>query len=81
MAWKDLKIRVKIGSGFSVMFAIVLLLGVVVYYNLTSVDNEISELSETHIPAVSEANKLVSYWHETNEFSRSYDFTGNEYFK
>jgi methyl-accepting chemotaxis protein len=81
MAWKDLKIRVKIGGGFSVMFVIILLLAVVVYYNLTSVDNEISELSNTHIPAVSEANKLVSFWHETNEYSRSYDFTGDTYFK
>ena len=63
------------------MFAIILLLGIVVYYNLTRVDDEISELSNTHIPAVSDANKLVSFWHETNEYSRSYDFTGKSYFK
>jgi len=81
MAWKDLKIRVKIGGGFSIMFVIILLLGVVVYYNLSSVDNDISELSDTHIPAVSEANNLVSFWHETSEYSRSYDFTGDTYFK
>lgn len=63
------------------MFVIILLLGVVVYYNLINIDKEITEMSHTHIPAVSEANKLVSFWHETDEYSRSYDFTGNDYFK
>ncbi len=81
MAWKDLKIRVKIGGGFSVIFVVILILGIVIYFNLTNVDKEISELSDTHIPAVNEANKLDRFWRETSEFSRSFDFTGNTYFK
>ena len=79
--WQDLKIRTKIGVGFSVMFAIVMILGLFVYYYLNKVNNEITELSDTHIPTVSEANKLDRYWRETSEYSRSYDFTGNTYFK
>ena len=81
MSWKDIKIRAKIGAGFLLMFMIILILGAVVYYNLNSVDEDISELSDTHIPAVSAANKLDRYWLETDNFERNYDFTGNPYFE
>ncbi|NPA37897.1 MAG: HAMP domain-containing protein, partial [Chlorobi bacterium] len=62
------------------MFVIILILGVITYMNLARVNNEIEELSDMHIPVVSEANKLDRYWREVSEYSRSYDFTGNEYF-
>jgi methyl-accepting chemotaxis protein len=81
MSWKDLKIRSKIGSGFALMMAIVLILGIVIFYHLQSLEREIKELSDTHIPAVNEAGKLDRYWREVNEFSRSYDFTGKVYFR
>jgi methyl-accepting chemotaxis protein len=80
ITWKDLKLRVKIGVGFMFMFFIILILGLITYLNLAKVNHEISELSDMHIPVVNEANKLDRYWREVSEYSRSYDFTGNEYF-
>ncbi|MBR8537778.1 HAMP domain-containing protein [Carboxylicivirga sediminis] len=81
MKWKDLKIRAKIGSGFALIMSIVIILSVVMLYNLSNVNNGIQELKSTYIPIVREAGKLDRYWHETREFARSYDFTGNAYFK
>ena len=80
ISWKNLKLRVKIAVVFSFMFFIILILGIFTYSNLMKVSDEIVELSEVHIPAVSAANQLDRYWREVSEYSRSYDFTGNEYF-
>ena len=80
ITWKDLKLRVKIAVGFSFMFLIITILGIFTYTNLMKVSDEIVELSDVHIPAVNEANKLDRYWREVSEYSRSFDFTGNEYF-
>ena len=81
MKWKDLKIRSKIGSGFALIMAVVIVLGIVILVNLQKVEKEINELTSTYIPVVREAGKLDRYWHETREFARSYDYTGNIYFK
>ncbi|MBK3517971.1 HAMP domain-containing methyl-accepting chemotaxis protein [Carboxylicivirga marina] len=81
MKWKDLKIRSKIGSGFALIMAVVIVLGIVILVNLQKVNKGIKELTQTYIPIVREAGKLDRYWHETREFARSYDFTGNSYYK
>lgn len=81
MAWKDLNIRSKIGSGFALLMAVVLLLGGTILFNLQRVNTEISDLTNTFIPIVSEAGKMDKHWREVREFSRSYDFTGNAYFE
>lgn len=81
MKWKDLKIRSKIGSGFALIMSVVIILSVVMLINLRDVNNGIQELKTTYIPIVREAGKLDRNWHETREFARSYDFTGNVYFK
>lgn len=81
MSWKDLKIRAKIGSGFAVIMAVVLILGVVILYNLQKVDNGTSSLTSTYIPIVRESVKLDKYWKETREYSRSFEFTGETYFR
>ena len=80
MRWKDLKIRAKIGSGFAVIMAVVLLLGVVILYNLQKVDKGTSSLTNMYIPIVRESVKLDKYWKETREYSRSFEFTGDDYF-
>ncbi|MCU4177883.1 methyl-accepting chemotaxis protein [Carboxylicivirga sp. N1Y90] len=81
MTWKDLKIRAKIGSGFALIMTIVIVLGTLILVNLRKVDKGIGTLTNTYIPVVSEASKLDKFWRETREFSRSYEFTGNEYFQ
>ena len=81
MFWNNFKIRAKIGFGFIIMFFIVSVLGIVFIYNLFRIEAEISDLSEIYIPVINEANKLDRFWLENTEFIRSYDFTGDEYFK
>lgn len=81
MSWKDLKIRAKIGSGFAVVMTIIIALGVVILINLQKVDQGTDALTETYIPIVRESVKLDKYWKETREFSRSYEFTGDVYYK
>ncbi len=81
MAWKDLKIRSKIGSGFAILMAVVLLLGGTILFNLQRVNSEISDLTNTFIPVVSEAGKMDQSWREVREYSRSYDFTRDVYFE
>ncbi len=81
MKWKDLKIRSKIGSGFAIIMAIIIVLGVIILLNLYKVEGEIKALTSTYIPVVREAVKMDRYWHETREYARSYDFTGNVYYK
>nr|WP_321451209.1 methyl-accepting chemotaxis protein [uncultured Carboxylicivirga sp.] len=80
MRWKDLKIRAKIGSGFTAIMAVVLILGVVMIYNLQKVDKGTDSLRKTYIPIVRESVKLDKYWKEAREYSRSYEFTGETYF-
>ncbi|WP_185969068.1 methyl-accepting chemotaxis protein [Carboxylicivirga sp. M1479] len=80
MKWKDLKIRSKIGSGFAIIMAVVLTLGILIFVNLQRINKGINELTSTYIPIVREAGKLDRYWHETREFARSYDFTGQLYY-
>jgi len=81
MKWKNLNIRSKIGSGFAVIMAVVIILGVIVLVNLQKVDQGIKELTSTYIPIVREAGKLDRSWKETREYARSYDFTGDIYYK
>lgn len=81
MKWKDLKIRAKIGSGFALIMSVIIVLGTIIFFNLRQVDKGITKLTSTYIPIVREAGKLDRYWHETREFARSYDFTGEDYFK
>ncbi|WP_430812849.1 MULTISPECIES: methyl-accepting chemotaxis protein [unclassified Carboxylicivirga] len=81
MKWRDLKIRAKIGSGFALIMAIVVALGVLILINLLRVNDGIGKLTKTYIPIVREAGKLDRYWHQTREFARSYDFTGKSYYK
>ncbi len=81
MKWKDLKIRAKIGSGFAIIMAVVITLGIVILFNLQEVDKGIRSLTNTYIPIVREAGKLDRSWKETREFARSYEFTGDKYFQ
>ncbi|MCG8579211.1 MAG: methyl-accepting chemotaxis protein [Bacteroidales bacterium] len=81
MKWKDLKIRSKIGSGFALIMSVIIIIGIVLFVNLLSINKGIKELTSTYIPIVREAGKLDRYWHETREFARSYDFTGKIYYK
>ncbi len=81
MKWKDLKIRAKIGSGFAMIMSIVIILIIIIFTNLRQVNTGIQKLTTTYIPIVREAGKLDRYWHETREFARSFDFTGNPYYK
>lgn len=81
MKWKDLKIRAKIGSGFGLIMAVVIGFGTVILINLQGVDKGIKSLTTTYIPIVKEAGKLNRSWTETKEYARSYEFTGDNYFK
>ncbi len=79
--WKDLSIRRKIGSGFILVIGISVITGIIVLINLLHISKKMEELSEVHIPTVHGSNQLMRLWLETSEQSRSYDFTGNDYFK
>ena len=81
MFWNNLKIRAKIGLGFVFLFANVLILGIIFIYNLYKIEDEMSNLSYNYIPIVNESNKLDRYWLENSEFIRSFDFSGDPYFK
>jgi methyl-accepting chemotaxis protein len=81
MKWKDLKIRAKIGSGFALIMSVIIVIGLTLFFNLLNINRGIKELTNTYIPIVREAGKLDRYWHQTREFARSYDFTGNIYYK
>jgi methyl-accepting chemotaxis protein len=80
MNWKDLNIRKKIGSGFLVIIGISILTGVTLLFYLYRITRDTKELSEVYIPSVNEASKVMRYWHESSEYARSYDFTGNNFF-
>ena len=80
MNWKDLNIRKKIGSGFLVIIGISILTGAIILFYLYRITRETKELSEVYIPSVNEASKVMRYWHESSEYARSYDFTGNDFF-
>ncbi|MCU4157579.1 methyl-accepting chemotaxis protein [Carboxylicivirga sp. A043] len=81
MKWKDLKIRSKIGSGFALIMSVIIIVGIVLFTNLLNINKGIKELTNTYIPIVRQAARLDRYWHETREFARSFDFTGNTYYK
>ena len=81
MFWNNLKIRTKIGLGFTVLLVIFYMLGGIFIFNLLKIESEVEELSETYIPIISESNKLDRFWFEHDGFVRSFDFTGNTYFR
>jgi methyl-accepting chemotaxis protein len=81
MFWNNLKIRTKIGLGFTVLVVMFYILGSIFIYNLIKIEGEVTDLSETYIPLISESNKLDRFWFEHNGFVRSYDFTGNNFFR
>jgi methyl-accepting chemotaxis protein len=81
MFWNNLKIRTKIGLGFTVLVVMFYILGSIFIYNLIKIEREVTDLSETYIPLISESNKLDRFWFEHNGFVRSYDFTGNNFFR
>jgi methyl-accepting chemotaxis protein len=81
MFWNNLKIRTKIGLGFTVLVVMFYILGSIFIYNLIKIEREVTGLSETYIPLISESNKLDRFWFEHNGFVRSYDFTGNNFFR
>ena len=80
MNWKNLEIRTKIAIGFGIVVGLSVLTGIVLLINLFRVSFEIKALSNTYIPSVNEASKVLRYWGETSENSRSYDFTGTDIF-
>lgn len=80
MNWKDLNIRNKIGFGFAIVIGVMVIAGIVLFVNFQRVTNEIKSLSDTYIPSVNEASKVLRYWEEASEYARSYDFTNDSYF-
>lgn len=80
-SWKNLTIRKKIGSGFILVIGISVITGIILLINLLGISSKMDELSKVHIPTVHGSNQLMRYWLETSENARSFDFTGNNYFK
>ncbi len=79
--WIDLNIRQKIGIGFSLVIGVSLISGLALLFNLYKISKTTNELSATHIPAAREANNILKYWQESQEYAKSYEFTKNEFFK
>lgn len=79
--WMDLNIRQKIGIGFSLVIGVSLISGLALLFNLYKISKTTNELSATHIPAAREANNILKYWQESQEYAKSYEFTKNEFFK
>ncbi|MFT3738253.1 MAG: methyl-accepting chemotaxis protein [Breznakibacter sp.] len=80
MNWKDLNIRSKIGFGFAIVIGAMVIAGIILFINFQRVTSEIKSLSDTYIPSVNEASKVLRFWEEASEYARSYDFTNDAYF-
>jgi methyl-accepting chemotaxis protein len=80
MNWKDLKIGMKIGLGFSIMVFIAALIGLVAFFNMNKIKGETEKLSTDYIPVINESFVIDQSWIEMTKLMQSYDLSGDEYY-
>lgn len=80
MKWKDLKIGYKIGIGFASMIFFAIIISIVAIYNMSKIQDETVNLSDTYIPTINESFYLDKYWHEVIQLLQAYDNTGEGYY-
>lgn len=80
MKWKDLKIGMKIGLGFSIMVVIAAIIGFTAFYSMNNIKNETIKLSTEYIPVINQSFVIDQSWIEITKLMQSYDLTGDEYF-
>lgn len=81
MNWANLKIRFKIGLGFSLVIGLTLIVGVIILLNIRTVEKGINELSNIYIPAANESNKVLRLWQESYTAAQAFGFSKDEYYK
>lgn len=79
--WKNLNIRQKISTGFSLVIGLSLISGLALLINLNKISKTTNELSSTYIPAAREANNILKYWQEAQDYANSYELTKDDYYK
>ena len=80
MKWKNLKIGVKIGLGFSVTILVAAIIYVVAFANMSTIQKDTKSLSIEYIPAISDAFLLDQGWKEVSALLQCYDLTGDAYY-
>ena len=80
MKWKDLKIGLKIGIGFSTMILIAAIIGILALVNMNKIKDETENLSDKYIPTINESFYLDKYWHEVVQMLNIYDNNGESFY-
>ncbi len=80
MNWKDFNINTKIRSTLGMVLLLTVVMGVFTLMSLFKVNKGINALSNQYIPSVNEATQVSHTWWRISEFTRSFDFTGEDYF-
>ena len=80
MIWNDLKIRTKIGLGFSFILFLLVVMGIITLTNMQRIDSKSIALANNYIPSTSNSSKLDRYWHEMIFYMQTYGYSYHEYY-
>jgi len=80
MNWKDLKLGNKLGIGFGILIAVLVLVGCLAIYNMLQIGQQSEYLGEEYVPEVRIANSLERSALRTMYAMRGYGLTGKEDF-
>lgn len=80
MKWRNLKIGVKIASGFIIMMLLATLIGGGAFINMNKIEKETKSLTVEYMPVVTESYQLDKLWHEAVQSIYLFNNTGEEYY-
>ncbi len=80
MKWRDLKIGIKIASGFVVMILLAALIGGGAFININKIEHETKSLTQEYMPTLTEAYQIDKLWHEITENTHTFNNTGKLYY-
>jgi len=78
MKWNNLKIRVKIATGFAFLLILMILMAASNMINMQQIDSRGKILANNYIPSTNNSAKLDKYWHEMLLDLKTYNATLNE---
>src|SRR5512133_290998 len=80
MRWQNLKIGIKIGSGFALMMLIAILIGGAAFFTLNNIGSESASLSNDYIPFIGNSAQISQDWKEITGQVQMYDVAGDPYY-
>ena len=82
MNWKNLKLSVKLGTGFGLVIALAMILGLLAVYNMSTIDTETGYLTDDYLPEVEVATNLERETRDIMYNMRGYALSQNpEYYE